>query len=86
MKGQLNSRFIEDLDPESHSLPLLHDGFGYHFRFEDSPIISVYETMETKTVVVSTQISILIRYLILTMSYFRSLPERDFGKGLVQWS
>lgn len=52
--GQPNSRLIEDLDPRSTSLRLLHEAFSDYFRFEDSRIISIFETKETKTVVVIT--------------------------------
>lgn len=52
VEGQPNSRLVEDLDPESLTLRLLHREFSDHFRFEDSPIISIFETKRTKTVVV----------------------------------
>lgn len=66
VKGQPNSRLVEDLDPESQCLPLLHEAFCYHFKFEDSPIISIYETMRTRTVVV--RISIPAAKSLLTLS------------------
>lgn len=54
VKGQPNSRLVEDLDPDSLSLHLLHREFSDYFRFKDSPIVSIFETKLTKTVVVIT--------------------------------
>lgn len=52
VKGQPNSRLVKDLDPRSTTLRLLHEAFSDYFTLEDSRIISIYETKETRTAVV----------------------------------
>ncbi|KAL0632553.1 hypothetical protein Q9L58_008574 [Maublancomyces gigas] len=48
--GQPNSHLVNDLCGESQYLALLDQTFCPKFKFEDSKIISIYETMDTKTV------------------------------------
>lgn len=52
VKGQPNSILVNDLDATSKCLHHLHQEFCDHFKFEDSPIVSIYETKLTRTVVV----------------------------------
>lgn len=52
VKGQPNNRLVNDLDPASHSLKVLNEMFVDQFKFKDSPIVSIFETKWTKTVVV----------------------------------
>jgi hypothetical protein len=53
VKGQPNEQLVRDLDPNSRFLAHLHDMFYRRFTFDDSPIISIYETKTTPTVEVS---------------------------------
>jgi hypothetical protein len=53
VKGQPNEQLVRDLDPNSRFLTHLHDMFYRRFTFDDSPIISIYETRKTPTVEVS---------------------------------
>lgn len=50
--GHPNHRLIEDLAPGSQLLRNLHEDFCENFSFTDSKIVSIYETKETKTVIV----------------------------------
>lgn len=52
--GQPNSHLVRDLCGESQYLALLDQTFSHKFTFEDYRIISIYETMDTKTVGVNT--------------------------------
>lgn len=51
VKGQPNSRLVEDLVPRSKTLNEIHEVFCRYFSFNDAQIVSVYETQPTKTVV-----------------------------------
>lgn len=51
--GQPNSHLVRDLCGESQYLTLLRQTFSQKFAFEDYRIISIYETMDTKTVQVN---------------------------------
>ena len=53
VKGQPNEQLVRDLDPNSRFLTRLHHMFYRQFTFDDSPIISIYETKTTPTVEVS---------------------------------
>lgn len=52
VKGQPNARLVGDLGPESRSLHRLNNEFSELFTFDDSEIISVFETKMTKAYVV----------------------------------
>lgn len=50
---QPNSHLVQDLCGESQYLAVLHKMFCLKYTFKDSKIISVYETMDTRTVEVN---------------------------------
>ncbi|KAF8532917.1 hypothetical protein BDD12DRAFT_535075 [Trichophaea hybrida] len=50
VKGQPNERLVRDLAPRSEFLEMLHETFCERFDFNDTEVISFYETEETKTV------------------------------------
>lgn len=52
VNGRPNSILVNDLDTTSKCLHHLHQEFCDHFKFEDSPIVSIYETRLVRIVVV----------------------------------
>lgn len=52
-EGQPNIKFLYTLDKNSELLRSLHRDFCLKFRFEDSRVISFYETKPSPTAIVS---------------------------------
>lgn len=70
---QPNSHLVRDLRVESQYLALLHRQFRRTFMFNDSKIISIYETIDTKTVRVSSFTS---RFLISALKELENTWHR----------
>lgn len=62
VKGQPNENLIRDLGCDSTYLRRLHEDFLAVFSFEESEIVSIYETERTRVVKVRTPIDIFLSY------------------------
>jgi hypothetical protein len=56
VKGQPNDQLINNLGPESHLLPDMEREFYRHFKFDDSKVLSFYETKDTPSVEVTVHL------------------------------
>ncbi|KAH0541631.1 hypothetical protein FGG08_003921 [Glutinoglossum americanum] len=64
VKGNPNEELVNSLGESSRFLGLLHEMFYRHFTFKDSHIISIYETKETRTVLVRLNAPVCMRRIL----------------------